>query len=616
MTSNNNKTIVASIDQGTTSTRVILFEYDHASSSSSVNLRPIYQHKLPVSSEFPHSNHAQQDGMQIVRSVVECLNKCSEWLHNQHQKISFIGLTNQRETLVMWDKSSGDPVRPAILWMDSRNENLVAELKKKKFNGSPVASADGNQLKHRCGLPLSTYFTATKIKYLLDRNETDVDKFGLPCLRKLIASGNLLLGTVDTWLVWNLTGGCTYATDSSNASRTMLMDLKCVNWSEDLLEFFDIPTDIKLAEIRPSAGSFGYVKSSNALGNRLGLSSDLDGIEITSCIGDQQASLAGTLNFYYGGDECTFGTGAFYLRNAGTTCPSSYHLDRTTGQKTDSGLLNTVGFTVPIESDSAELVTHYALEGSMAMAGSAIDWAIHTMKLAKSYDEFNSNALKASSWISDNFEFSDALNHGLVFIPAFSGLLAPYWNAGARGALMGLSFTSARPECICRAVVEGIGWQFREVLDRADKILSQSTRSSPQHELPELVICGGVSNSTSLKHYLKQQLDRKIQFGSIDDRSLDNNNNAKQFAAEYTAKGAAILAMIGSGAWVLKPIRASADQLELRCKITNRLLHKNHSTSNTRQTSNGESNKEIQVEYQLDKRRELWKKGLKSCLEY
>jgi glycerol kinase len=388
----------AAIDQGTTSTRFMVF--DHKG-------RVVCFDQQEHEQIYPKPGWVEHDAMQIwarTRQVIQgALAKGKIALHD----IAAVGVTNQRETTVVWDRKTGQPVHNAIVWQDTRTADICAELGKE---------GGQDRLRAQTGLPLATYFSGPKIKWILDN---------VGGARAAAERGDLLFGNMDTWVIWWLTGGPkggVHVTDVSNASRTMLMNLRTLDWDADILKLMGVPRAM-LPTIRPSSAVYG-----NATG-------DLDGTPVSGDLGDQQAALFGQTCFSPGEAKNTYGTGCFMLLNTGHQMVPS-----------KSGLLTTVGYK--IGDDPAV----YCLEGSIAITGALVQWLRDNLGLiAKSSD------VEALARTVDD-------NGGIYFVPAFSGLFAPHWRADARGVIVGLTRYINKGH-IARATLEATAFQTREVLD-------------------------------------------------------------------------------------------------------------------------------------------------------
>jgi glycerol kinase len=384
---------VAAIDQGTTSSRCMIF--DHAG-------RPVAVDQKEHRQIFPQPGWVEHDAWEIWANVEAVVQDALNRLSIGPGDLAAVGVTNQRETTLLWDRASGRPIHNAIVWQDTRTDRLAREL----------AGAQGpDRFRDRCGLPLATYFSGPKIRWLLD---------ALPDARAAAARGQLLFGTLDSWLIWKLTGR--HVTDVTNASRTMLMNLATLDWDPSLLEAMDIPRAM-LPEIRPSSEVYGTARGV------------LAGAPVAAALGDQQAALFGQTCFAPGEGKCTYGTGCFLLVNTGATPVAS-----------KSGLLTTVAYQIGGQAPV------YALEGSIAVAGALVQWLRDNLGLIASAAEIEPLARTVDD------------NGGCYFVPAFSGLFAPHWRSDARGVIAGLTGYITKGH-IARAALEATAWQVREVVD-------------------------------------------------------------------------------------------------------------------------------------------------------
>ncbi|TFD12599.1 glycerol kinase GlpK, partial [Cryobacterium sp. TMT4-10] len=366
---------VIAIDQGTTSTRAIIF--DKAGTIISAG-------QLEHEQIFPRAGWVEHDPMEIWNNTREVIGSALAKANLTRHDIAAVGITNQRETAVVWDRHTGIPVYNAIVWQDTRTQPIVDRL-----------AADGGveRFKAQVGLPLATYFSGTKIVWILENVEG---------ARAKAEAGDLMFGTTDTWVLWNLTGGLedgVHATDVTNASRTMFMDLETLQWDDDILAAFDVPKSM-LPEIRSSSEVYGI-----ASGHSLLRETPISGI-----LGDQQAATFGQAAFDQGEAKNTYGTGNFLIFNTGTEIIHS-----------KNGLLTTLGYKL------GDAEPHYALEGSIAVTGSLVQWLRDNLGIIRTAEEIEALALSVED------------NGGAYFVPAFSGLFAPYWRADARGALVGLT---------------------------------------------------------------------------------------------------------------------------------------------------------------------------------
>ncbi|GIF21542.1 glycerol kinase [Actinoplanes tereljensis] len=382
---------ILAIDQGTTSTRCILFD-------RRATVVAVARAEHPQS--YPRPGWVEHDAARIWRDTQRLITRAMRSAGIGADQVAAIGIANQRETAVVWDRATGVPVAPAIVWQDTRTSSLVSAL-------------DPALISERTGLQPATYFSATKVRWLLDH---------IPGLRARAEKGEVLFGTMDSWLIWNLTGGREHLTDVTNASRTMLMDLSTLSWDPALLDVCTIPQAM-LPSIRSSSEVYGAA------------SSVLPGVPIAAAMGDQQAALFGQTCFAAGDAKCTYGTGGFLLMNTGSTPVRSTH-----------GLLTTVGYRIGSEPVA------YALEGSIAVAGSLVQWVRDGLGLIGTASEIETLA----GTVADN--------GGCYIVPAFSGLFAPHWRSEARGVIVGLTSYITKGH-LARAVLEATGWQTREVVD-------------------------------------------------------------------------------------------------------------------------------------------------------
>lgn len=397
-----NKKYVMAIDQGTTSTRAMIFDHHGVVIGAKQKEHEQY---------YPKPGWVEHDPLEIwsaTQFVVQGV------LHDENislDDLAAIGITNQRETTLVWDRNTGKPFYPAIVWQDTRTDAICNQL-----------AGQGGQDRFReiTGLPLATYFSGPKIKWMLDNVEG---------LRTSAEDGEALFGTIDTWLIWNLTGGPEgglHLTDVTNASRTLLMNLKTLDWDDGMLSVLEIPRRM-LPEIRSSSEAYGLAKGV------------LSGVPVAGILGDQQAALFGQTCFQAGEAKNTYGTGCFMLMNTGQELTPS-----------DSGLLTTVGYQIG-DQDAV-----YALEGSIAITGALVQWLRDNLRMIDTAGEVEELAEKVDD------------TGGIYFVPAFSGLFAPYWRSDARGVIVGLTRYINRSH-IARAVLEATAYQTREVLDAMEK---------------------------------------------------------------------------------------------------------------------------------------------------
>jgi glycerol kinase len=383
---------LAAIDQGTTSSRCIVFDADG---------HVVALDQREHAQIFPRPGWVEHDATEIWHNVQAVTRGALDRAGLARADLAAVGITNQRETTLLWDAHTGEPVGNAIVWQDTRTDRLVREL---------AGDAGPDRFRDRCGTPLATYFSAPKIRWMLDRN---------PELRRRAEAGEVLFGTIDTWLIWQLTGA--HDTDVTNASRTMLMDLSTLDWDDTLLDAFGVPRAM-LPTIRPSAYLYGEGRGAVA------------GVPVAGALGDQQAALFGQACFTPGEAKCTYGTGSFLLLNTGTTAVPSRR-----------GLVTTVGYQVGPDAPV------YALEGSIAVTGALVQWLRDNLGLIP--DAPSVNTLAAT--VEDN--------GGCYIVPAFAGLFAPYWRPDARGVITGLTSFVTKGH-LARAALESTAWQVRDVM--------------------------------------------------------------------------------------------------------------------------------------------------------
>ncbi|GAB4235283.1 MAG: glycerol kinase GlpK [Acidobacteriota bacterium] len=453
---------VAAIDQGTTSTRCIIFDAAATPrASAQVEHRQI----------LPQPGWVEHDPREIIENTRAVMAQALQAAGLQPRDIAAVGVTNQRETSILWNPVTGEPWDNAIVWQDTRNRELLGELER-----DPERAAE---IRWRSGLPISTYFSAGKLAWWFRRR---------PELLEAARRGEVCFGTVDTWLAWNLLGrpaaGGRY-TDVSNASRTMLMNLEELRWDEVLLEYFGVPGEM-LPEIRPSAYCFGEISPEFVLG----------GVPLAGILGDQQAALVGQVCLEPGETKSTYGTGNFLLLNTGGSIRRSRH-----------GLLSTVAFRWE------EGPACYALEGSVAVTGAAVQWLRDQLGLIKTAAEIEALA----NTVTDN--------GGVYFVPAFSGLFAPYWRSDARGVIVGLSRHSSKGH-LARAVLEAICYQTRDVVEAME--------ADAGLRLEQLRVDGGATANATLMQLQADILGRPV---------------VRPRLVETTVLGAAFAAGLQAGVW-------------------------------------------------------------------
>ncbi len=455
------KKYVLAIDQGTTSSRAIVFDHD----GTIVTVGQKEHEQI-----FPRAGWVEHDPMEIWTNVREVVAQALSSKDVSPSEIAAIGITNQRETAVVWDRNTGEPVYNAIVWQDTRTKKIVEEL-----GGEQGA----DRFKNTVGLPLATYFTGPKVKWILDNVEG---------ARERAEAGDLMLGTTDTWVLWNLTGGTdggVHVTDVTNASRTMLMNIDTLDWNEEICAEMGVPTSM-LPEIRSSSEVYGH-------GRERGM---LKGVPVAGILGDQQAATFGQACFEPGMAKNTYGTGCFLLLNTGHEPIRS-----------ENGLLTTVCYKI----GDADPV--YALEGSIAVAGSLVQWVRDNLGLIGDAAEIEALAADVDD------------NGGAYFVPAFSGLFAPYWRSDARGALVGLTrYVDKRH--LARAVLEAVAYQTRDVVE--------AMNADAETEMKELKVDGGMVGNEVLMQFQADQVGVPV---------------VRPEVAETTALGAAYAAGIAVGFW-------------------------------------------------------------------
>lgn len=445
---------IGAIDQGTTSTRFIIFDHDG---------KIIAVDQQEHQQIYPKPGWVEHDPIEIWEKTQEVMKNALDKSGLQIGDLAAIGITNQRETTVVWESATGKPIYNAIVWQDTRTDNICAKL---------AANGGQDRFRSRTGLPIATYFSGPKVNWLLDN---------VPDARHKAENGELLFGNIDTWLIWNMTG--VHITDVTNASRTLLMDLKTLDWDNEILELLNIPASL-LPEIRSSSEVYATAR---------GLFND---IPVSADLGDQQAALFGQVCFNLGEAKNTYGTGCFMLLNTGLEPIAS-----------TSGLLTTLGYKI---GDQAAV---YALEGSVAITGALVQWMRDNMKMI----EKSSDIERLARGVEDS--------GGVYFVPAFSGLFAPYWRSEARGAILGLTRYITRNH-IARAVLEASAYQTREVLDAMNK--------DSGVKLTRLKVDGGMVSNELLMQFQADILDVPV---------------IRPKVAETTALGAAYAAGLAVGFW-------------------------------------------------------------------
>lgn len=449
------KRFIIALDQGTTSSRAVLFDQTGA-------IKGIAQQEFRQI--FPKPGWVEHDPEEIWKTQVQVLHRVIAENGIELSSIAAIGITNQRETTVIWNRKTGQPIYNAIVWQDKRTAPLCEQLKAKGMS---------EYVRENTGLVIDSYFSGTKVKWILD----EVDG-----ARSLAEKGDLAFGTIDTWLLWKLTEGKTHVTDYSNASRTLLFNIRELKWDNRLLKELDVPKSI-LPEVKPSASSFGFW--------------NVDGksIPITGVAGDQQAALFGQACFEPGMAKNTYGTGCFMLMNTGTTI-----------QKSKSGLITTIAWGLDNKVE-------YALEGSVFIAGAAVQWlrdSLHIIDQSKDSEYFATKALGSNE---------------VYVVPAFAGLGAPYWDMYARGAIFGLTRDTGKDHLI-KATLESLAYQTKDILN--------AMQDDATIQLASLKVDGGASANNVLMQFQADILNVEVERPEV---------------IESTALGAAYLAGIQIGLW-------------------------------------------------------------------
>ena len=468
--------LIGALDQGTSSTRFIVFNHDG---------------QIVAMDQMEHQQILLNNGW-VEHDALEIWDNCNQVIKGALNKAGIagsdlvgIGITNQRETILAWNKKTGLPLANAIVWQDTRGKNNLEKL----------SESQKIRIQYLTGLPAAPYFSASKMHWLIESSTA---------VREAMVEGSLIFGTMDTWLLWNLTGGVNggvFATDVTNASRTLLMDIEKLEWNDELLDIFNIQRST-LPNIKSSSEIYGHTLKDGVFGSE---------IPISGILGDQQAAMVGQGCFEMGDSKCTYGTGNFALVNTGAQIIRS-----------EMGLLTTVCYKFGTEE------TKYALEGSVAVTGAAVQWLRDQLELIKSADEIEELAKKVPD------------NGGVYFVPAFSGLFAPHWRSDARGVIVGLT-RSATKAHLARAALEAICYQSRE-------ILVALAAESGVH-LKQLRVDGGITNND-----LCMQLQADILQIEV----------VRPQIVETTALGAAYAAGLAVGYW------GSAEEVKAKSVIANK----------------------------------------------
>lgn len=450
---------VMAIDQGTTSTRAILFNKQG---------EVVHTAQKEFTQHFPHPGWVEHDANEIWVTVQAVIATVLIESDTRPEQIDSIGITNQRETTVIWDKKTGLPIYHALVWQSRQTSEIADQL---------IEDGHKEMIRQKTGLIVDAYFSGTKIKWILDQVEGS---------RERAKNGELLFGTIDTWLIWKLTGGEVHVTDYTNASRTMIYNIHELKWDEELLELLDIPKEM-LPEVRPSSEIYGKTVSYHMFGQE---------VPIAGVAGDQQAALFGQNCFEAGNIKNTYGTGCFILMNTGNKPVDSAN-----------GLVTTIAASV--DDDQVQ----YALEGSVFVAGSAVQWLRDGLRMVEKASQTEKYAIDAKS--SDN----------VYVVPAFVGLGAPHWDTDARGAIFGLTRGTSK-EIFIRATLESIAYQTKDVME--------TMRQDSGMPITSMRVDGGAANNNFLMQFQSDILDLNIKRPKV---------------SETTALGAAYLAGLATGYW-------------------------------------------------------------------
>lgn len=464
------KNYVMAIDQGTTSSRAIIFDRNGKNVGSSQKEFPQY---------FPKSGWVEHNANEIWNSVQSVIAGAFIESGIRPEAIASIGITNQRETTVVWDKSTGQPIANAIVWQSRQSSPIADQLKE-----------DGHKdmIHEKTGLVIDAYFSATKIRWLLDNVEGAQEKAD---------KGDLLFGTIDSWLVWKLTDGQVHVTDYSNASRTMLYNIHKLEWDQEILDILNIPSSM-LPEVKSNSEVYGHTRSYHFYGSE---------VPIAGMAGDQQAALFGQMAFEKGMIKNTYGTGAFIVMNTGEE-----------PQLSDNDLLTTIGYGINGK-------VYYALEGSIFVAGSAIQWLRDGLKMIETSPQSEELAANAKG------------DNEVYVVPAFTGLGAPYWDSDARGAVFGLTRGTTKEDFV-RATLQAVAYQSKDVIDTMKK--------DSGIDIPLLKVDGGAAKNDLLMQFQADILDIDVQ---------------RAANLETTALGAAYLAGLAVGFWKdLDDLKAMAEE--------------------------------------------------------
>ncbi|MBU3851629.1 MAG: glycerol kinase GlpK [Candidatus Paralactobacillus gallistercoris] len=452
------KEYIMTIDEGTTSTRAIIF--DHSGNK-------VADAQQPISQYFPHAGWVEQNANEIWDAVLSTISNALVESNIQPDQIKGIGIANQRETTIIWDKKTGLPIYNAIVWQSRQTSDIAQRL---------IDEGYTEMIHQKTGLTIDAYFSATKIRWILDH---------IPGAQQRAENGELLFGTINTWLLWKMTGGQVHATDYTNASRTMLFNINDLKWDDDILELLNIPKKI-LPALTGNSEVYGYTQKSYFHNSS---------VPIASMIGDQQGSLFGQLALHKGMMKNTYGTGAFIVMNTGTKPMFSRHK-----------LLTTIGYAINGQ-------INYALEGSVFIAGAAVQWLHEQMKLLRSNSESEQAAFRSHN--ADE----------VYIVPAFTGLGAPYWDSNTRGAIFGLTRGTTSDDLV-KATLQAIAYQTKDVIETME--------DDTNIKMPILRVDGAAAQNKYLMQFQADILDTPVE---------------RTANLETTSLGAAFLAGLSVGYW-------------------------------------------------------------------
>ncbi|MER1998987.1 MAG: glycerol kinase GlpK [Lysinibacillus sp.] len=455
------KKYIMALDQGTTSSRAILFDQQG---------NPAYTAQKEFKQYFPKSGWVEHNAKEIWSSILSVIAQVLSENNINATQIAGVGITNQRETTVVWDKNTGDPVYNAIVWQSRQTASICEELK---------AAGHEQLFRDKTGLLIDAYFSGTKVKWILDNVEG---------AREKAEAGDLLFGTIDTWIIWRLTEGAVHVTDYSNASRTLMYNIYELKWDEEILDILGVPTSM-LPEVRPSSEVYGEITGKHLFGHS---------VPIAGIAGDQQAALFGQACFEKGMAKNTYGTGCFMLLNTGEEAVKSEH-----------GLLTTIAWGIDGK-------VQYALEGSIFVAGSALQWLRDGMRMLRNTPDSELYARRVDD------------TDGVYVVPAFVGLGTPYWDSDVRGAVFGLTRGTSK-EHFVRATLESLAYQTRDVLE--------AMQSDSELDLKTLRVDGGAVKNNFLMQFQADILNVPVERAKVN---------------ETTALGAAYLAGLAIGFWESK----------------------------------------------------------------